>query len=218
MVFSEGQNTSTECIDILILKDNEEEEDEYFTVSITSAGTEPYARIIDPSVVTITIEGTNTTPASSEDSEAISPLVLGATLGGVSIVAIAVTGCVAAIIVYICYSKRVCCQKTHGSQPEYPVYATIGSKHDGLTVTKPQLLLTDSLSPRGPVTPNSAIETSPNESYTFPPITQCYMGTHREVITTTLNDAYAVATLAANSEIDETDETTATDEVRYELG
>ena len=50
VVFSEYQNTSTECIDILILKDNEEEEDEYFTVSITSAGTEPYARIIDPSV------------------------------------------------------------------------------------------------------------------------------------------------------------------------
>ena len=106
VVFSEGQNTSTGCIDILILSNTADEGDEYFTISISSARTEPSARITSPSAVTVTIQGNDPTP-TTENGEAISPLVLGAIIG-VSIVVIGVTSCVAAILVYLCHYKRVC--------------------------------------------------------------------------------------------------------------
>ena len=201
-MFSEGQNTSTGCIDILILSNTADEGDEYFTISISSAQTEPSARISSPSAVTVTIQGNDPTP-TTEKGEAISPLVLGAIIG-ISIVVIGVTSCVAAILVYLCYSKRVCRQQK--TRIEDPFYATIGSKDDGITVTKPP-------SPRQlPITDNMII-TSPNESYTYPPIvTRGNLGVHREVITTSLNDAYAVATLA-----DVTENDNETYEVRYEL-
>ncbi|CAI8028755.1 hypothetical protein GBAR_LOCUS16349 [Geodia barretti] len=199
VVFSEGQNTSTGCIDILILRDAADEGDEHFTISITSGGTEPGARITSPSAVTITIQGNDPTPTTVND-EAISLPVLGAIIG-VSSIVIGVTSCVAAILVYICYSKRVCRQQK--TRSEDPVYATVGSKDDGVTVTKP-------LSLRQPPITDNAIITSPNESYTYPPIMN--LGVHREIITTSLNDAYIVATLA-----DATENDTETYEVRYEL-
>ena len=199
MVFSEGQNTSTGCIDILILRDAADEGDEHFTISITSGGTEPGARITSPSAVTITIQGNDPTP-TTVNGEAISLPVLGAIIG-VSIVIIVVTSCVAAILVYIFYSKRVCRQQK--TRSEDPVYATVGSKDDGVTVTKP-------LSLRQPPITDNMIITSPNESYTYPPIMN--LGVHREIITTSLNDAYIVATLA-----DATENDTETYEVRYEL-
>ena len=56
------------------------------------------------------------------------------------------------------------------------------------------------------------IITSPRESCTYSPIvTRANLGLHREVITS-LNDAYAVATLA-----DATENYNETNEVRYEL-
>ena len=58
VVFYEGQNNSTSCIDIFLLPDSVLEDDEYFTISIATAGTEPHARILSPSVVTFTIQDT----------------------------------------------------------------------------------------------------------------------------------------------------------------
>ena len=55
VVFSVGQNTSTGCITITITRDEEFEEDHYFTVSITSAGTVPYAVVGSPAVARVTI-------------------------------------------------------------------------------------------------------------------------------------------------------------------
>ena len=55
MVFFISQTSSTSCITIPIINDEEVEDDEDFTLSITSAGSVPHAVVEGPSVTTVTI-------------------------------------------------------------------------------------------------------------------------------------------------------------------
>ena len=198
LVFSEGQNTSTGCVSVLILEDTEEEGDEYFTLSITSAGTQPHAKIISPSVVTIIIQEDNPT----DDEDLVLSLPILATILSVASVVLGVISCIAAVLVYHCLSKYGCCKKTQAHKYyEDPVYAAI--KEGGKTPNKVRITPPDSLSP-----PTAAfnkmemIPTSPNESYTSPIDSGVHtrpvcLGIHQEGITTSLNEAYTFATLAA---------------------
>ena len=110
VVFSEGQNTSTSCVNILVLRDTELEDDEHFTISITSAGTEPYARILNPSVLRVTIHDTvpsDTTPHQNDENLS---LQWGMVMLILSCVVVGATSCFVAILLYHCISKQKCCK------------------------------------------------------------------------------------------------------------
>ena len=72
----------------------------------------------------------------------------------------------------MCYSKRVCCQKTYDAHLKDPVYATARDNSS--------------------IIPLRPMDASP----TFPPTRP----RNQEVIATTLNDAYAYVTLAGANE------------------
>ena len=55
MVFTPGQTSSNSCIAIPIISDKDVEGDQYFSISISSAGTPPNVSIGSPSAVYITI-------------------------------------------------------------------------------------------------------------------------------------------------------------------
>ena len=54
-MFPVSYNSSTGCTSIPVTSDTELEEDETFTITITSAGTAPYAVVVIPSIVSVTI-------------------------------------------------------------------------------------------------------------------------------------------------------------------
>ena len=117
VVFSEGQNTSTSCANILVLRDNELEDDEHFTISIISAGTEPYARILSPSVLIVTIHDivpSDTTPHQNDENLSLQWVMVILIL---SCVVVGATSCFVAILLYHCISKQKCCKlsTTEGS-------------------------------------------------------------------------------------------------------
>lgn len=55
VVFSAGESTPTKCITIPIARDEEIEGNHNFTISISSAGTVPYAVVGSPAVATVII-------------------------------------------------------------------------------------------------------------------------------------------------------------------
>ena len=69
VVFTVGQTTSTSCITINITSDTESEVDESFTISITSAGTAPYSRIVNPFIATVIIQDKNSSDSSQNTDD-----------------------------------------------------------------------------------------------------------------------------------------------------
>ena len=117
VVFSEGQNTSTSCVNILLLTDTELEDDEHFTISITSAGTEPYARILSPSLVTVTIHGTTPSDTTPHQNDKNLSLQWGMVILILSCVVVGAMSCFVSILLYHCILKQKCCKlsTTEGS-------------------------------------------------------------------------------------------------------
>ena len=117
VVFSEGQNTSTSCVNILVLRDTELEDDEHFTISITSAGTEPYSRILSPSVVIVIIRDTTPSDKMPHQNDENLSLQWVMVILILSCVVVGATSCFVAILLYHCISKQKCCKlsTTEGS-------------------------------------------------------------------------------------------------------
>ena len=67
VVFPVGSNASTGCVSIPVTNDSELEEDERFTITITSAGTPPYAVVAVPSVASVTIVDDDQSDANTSD-------------------------------------------------------------------------------------------------------------------------------------------------------
>ena len=193
VVFYEGQNTSTSCIAILILRDVEFEMEESFSISIIREGSVPNATIVSPFVATVTIQEDTTPEPSSEESAALSLPWLIATLS-VSIIVVGVSSCLGGLLVYRC---RVHCKMTKDDDPLYDYVVT-----DDKMVTSPNKAYTElnrSLPPQPAVANHLAITTSPNESY------QQRLEMNPAPIATSMNEAYltSVSLLVASSHTSE---------------
>ena len=220
-MFQVGQNTSTGCTSIQIVRDTELEGDQLFTVSITSAGTEPYVRIRSPSVATVIIEdfSTPSQPPGSDDESGVLSLQLAIAIPALCSVVVGVASCLLATLLYRCLAKQLCCP----ARPigEDPVYADIVvNNHRPILLSETDTLqtptdhelgyefpleiapneayaqATDSLRSH-PETSNSlTIMTSHNESYAVSTDGRVESGTcnremGRGVITTSFNEAYS---------------------------
>ena len=200
MVFYEGQNNSTSCIDIFILPDSVLEDDEYFTISIATAGTEPHARILSPSVVTFTIQ--DTTPSDTllthDDRVDLSLQWFIIVLAG-SCIAVGITSCITTALLSQCLSKRIiCCKQT---QEKDPIYETTIDDELKMVTTPNEAYSSPSTSQPPPTSDLIPIRTSLNESYLAQYHTRpsnLEMG--QAVVTSSSNAAYSSVDWRDNSQ------------------
>ena len=128
VVFSVGQTTSTSCTTISITSDTESEGDQSFTVTISSAGTAPYARILNPSVATVIIqEDDNSEPIQCTDSNG---LYVDIAVPIAASIVVSIVSCLTGALLFQCFTKHFC----HGKKKQKRRASEMSSQYEHISL------------------------------------------------------------------------------------
>ena len=243
VVFQVGQMTSISCGNISIKSNIELEEDQFFTVSIVSAGAEPHARIRSPSVATVTIlkdrSTSATSTASSDDDESgVLSLEWAIAIPALCSIVVGLTSCILAVVACRYLSKCPSCWTRKNLAGDDPLYDDIVNngrptfQREGGTVIQNELEALEtnqnyiyvqsniSLSTHPPPANDMDIDATENESYVVADL-EYNRERYQEVTTMFMNEAYSgFQTTSANSmdgNISTTDTTTETSDGYVEV-
>jgi hypothetical protein len=165
VVFPVGYNSSTGCTSIPVTSDAELEEDETFTITITSAGTAPYAVVVIPSIASVTIIDDDRRD-EGEGSVNLAALV-GGLIGGIVVAAV-----VSFLLGVVCTRYSCYCRRRLQPPPE-PYYDDIVLNPSAAQLAPPPPLDAEDKPNRGPCRLNNdrsksdfdGILTIPNQAY-----------------------------------------------------
>ena len=239
VIFQVGQMTSISCGNISINSDIELEEDQFFTISIVSAGAEPHARVRSPSVATVTIikgrSTSGTSTASSDDESGVLSLEWAIAIPALCSVMVGLTSCILAVVACRYLSKCPSCVTRKNLAGDDPLYddivnngrptfqreggTVIQNESEALEANQSYIYVQSniSLSTHPPPANDMDIDATENESYVVADL-EYNRGRYQEVTTMFMNEAYSgfqtTSTDNMDGNISTTDTTTETSD-RY---
>ena len=139
-----GPQSSVGCISIPVISDSDAEGDEFFTVSIAMAGSQPHARILSPSVATITIQDNTTSMSESNTLESmyytLESIYWSAGILAGCCITVGLVGCILGALLHWCCSRHSCCMRKTPIN-DIPMHCS-ASHNDFMTIENAPFIMT----------------------------------------------------------------------------